>query len=84
MFTNRKHGREEIEALHPSVDPLLADTYGCIVYQEQVMLISSELSGFSLNLADNLRKAMGKKKPEIMEKFSAEFVEGAVKNGCSE
>jgi len=84
MFTNRKHGREEIELLHPSVDPLLADTYGCIVYQEQVMLISSQLSGFSLNLADNLRKAMGKKKPEIMEKFSAQFIEGAVANKCDE
>ncbi|MDF1797589.1 MAG: DNA polymerase III subunit alpha [Planctomycetota bacterium] len=82
MFTNRKHGREEIEALHPKVDPLLSDTYGCIVYQEQVMLISSELANFSLNEADNLRKAMGKKKPEIMEKFSAQFVEGAVSNGC--
>ena len=84
MFTNRKHGREEIAKLHPAVDPLLEDTYGCIVYQEQVMLISSELSGFSLNLADNLRKAMGKKKPEIMEKFSAQFIEGAVANGCEE
>ena len=84
MFTNRKHGREEIEELHPSVDPLLADTYGCIVYQEQVMLISSELAKFSLNKADNLRKAMGKKKPEIMEKFSEDFIHGAVENQCDE
>ncbi|MBC8451122.1 MAG: DNA polymerase III subunit alpha, partial [Planctomycetes bacterium] len=84
MFTNRKHGREEIEKLHPSVDPLLDDTYGCIVYQEQVMLISSELAKFSLNKADNLRKAMGKKKPEIMEKFSADFIQGAVENDCDE
>ena len=84
MFTNRKHGREEIELLHPSIDPLLADTYGCIVYQEQVMLISSQLSGFSLNLADNLRKAMGKKQPEIMEKFSEQFIEGAKANNCDE
>ena len=84
MFTNRKHGREEIELLHPSIDPLLADTYGCIVYQEQVMLISSQLSGFSLNLADNLRKAMGKKQPEIMEKFSAQFIDGAKANDCDE
>ena len=83
MFINRKHGREEIVYPHPILQPILKDTYGCIVYQEQVMLISSELGGFSLNEADNLRKAMGKKKPEIMEKFSAQFVEGAGKNGCA-
>ena len=84
MFTRRKHGEEPISYPHPSIEPILRDTYGCIVYQEQVMLISNVLGSFSLNEADNLRKAMGKKKPEIMEKFAARFVEGAVKNGCAE
>ena len=84
MFVRRKHGEEPISYEHPSMEPILRDTYGCIVYQEQVMLISSALSGFTLNEADNLRKAMGKKKPEIMQKFSEQFVAGAMKNGCAE
>ena len=82
MFVDRKHGREAIDYPHPSVEKILAGTYGCLVYQEQIMLVSVELGGFSLNDADNLRKAMGKKKPEIMQKFSAQFVDGAEKNGC--
>ena len=84
MFVDRKHGREDITYPHESLIPILESTYGCLVYQEQVMLASVDLSGFSLNDADNLRKAMGKKKPEIMQKFSAQFVEGAVANGCDE
>jgi DNA polymerase-3 subunit alpha len=84
MFTRRKHGEEPIRYPHPSLEPILRDTYGCIVYQEQVMLISNALGSFSLNEADNLRKAMGKKKPEIMEQFAAKFVAGATKNGCAE
>jgi len=84
MFIHRKHGLEKIEYPHPSLEPILRDTYGCIVYQEQVMLISNTLADFTLNEADNLRKAMGKKQPEIMNKFSAQFVAGAVKNGCAE
>ncbi|TAJ16065.1 MAG: DNA polymerase III subunit alpha [Planctomycetota bacterium] len=83
MFIRRKHGLEPISYEHPSMEPILRDTYGCIVYQEQVMLISSALSGFSLNEADNLRKAMGKKQPEVMQKFASKFVEGAMKNGCA-
>ncbi|MEL6904709.1 MAG: DNA polymerase III subunit alpha, partial [Planctomycetota bacterium] len=84
MFVDRKHGREEITYPHETLVGILESTYGCLVYQEQVMLASVELSGFSLNDADNLRKAMGKKKPEIMQKFSAQFIEGAVKAGCDE
>jgi DNA polymerase-3 subunit alpha len=84
MFTRRKHGDEAIAVPHPSIEPILRDTYGCLVYQEQVMLISNVLANFSLNEADNLRKAMGKKKPEIMEKFSGQFIAGAVANGCAE
>lgn len=83
MFSRRKHKLEPISYQHPSLEPILRDTYGCLVYQEQVMLISNVLGNFSLNEADNLRKAMGKKKPEIMEKYSAQFVTGAEKNGCS-
>ena len=82
MFIRRKHGEEAIVYEHECLEDILGDTYGCIVYQEQVMLISNKLGSFSLNEADNLRKAMGKKKPEIMQKFSAQFVEGAVANGC--
>ncbi|MEM9803091.1 MAG: DNA polymerase III subunit alpha, partial [Planctomycetota bacterium] len=59
MFVDRKHGREEITYPHESLVPILESTYGCLVYQEQVMLASVDLSGFSLNDADNLRKAMG-------------------------
>ena len=83
MFVDRKHGREAITYDHESLQKILEDTYGCIVYQEQVMLASVELAGFSLNDADNLRKAMGKKKPEIMEKFSSQFLDGAEANGCA-
>lgn len=84
MFIRRKHGEEEVSYPHPALEEVLADTYGCIVYQEQVMLISSKLGGFSLNEADNLRKAMGKKKPEIMQQFAEQFVTGSVGNGCDE
>jgi DNA polymerase-3 subunit alpha len=83
MFIRRKHGQERIEYPHPSLQPILEDTYGCIVYQEQVMLISNALGNFSLNEADNLRKAMGKKQPEILNRFSEQFVSGAVANGCA-
>ena len=80
-FINRKHGREEVTYLHPSLEPLLKETYGVILYQEQVMRIANRLAGFSLNQADNLRKAMGKKKPEIMAKFKDQFMSGSVANG---
>jgi len=83
LYVNRKHGREAVEYEHPVLEGILEETYGCIVYQEQVMRISSDLAGFSLAEADNLRKAMGKKIVAIMEKFSAKFVDGAVENGCS-
>ncbi len=77
-FVNRKHGREPIEYPDPSLEPILEPTYGVMVYQEQIMRISNVLAGFSLEEADNLRKAMGKKKPEVMEKFKAKFIDGAV------
>ncbi|MCG8341249.1 MAG: DNA polymerase III subunit alpha [Chlorobiales bacterium] len=81
LFVDRKHNREPIDYMHPMLEDILKETYGVIVYQEQVMQISQVMGGFSLAKADNLRKAMGKKKPEIMQKFKADFVEGAVKQG---
>ena len=79
-FINCRHGREAVKYLHPMLEPLLKETYGLIVYQEQVMRIANRLGGFSLNEADNLRKAMGKKKPEVMAKFKVQFLNGAIEN----
>jgi DNA polymerase-3 subunit alpha len=78
LFVDRKHGREEIDYMHPMLEEILKETYGVIVYQEQVMQISQVMGRFSLAKADNLRKAMGKKDPKLMQKFKEEFVEGAV------
>ncbi len=83
-FIRRKHGEEPIAYAHPLLESILDDTYGSIVYQEQVMLIANRLGDLSLVEADNLRKAMGKKKPEIMETFSEQFLAGARRNGCPE
>ncbi|MEM7397381.1 MAG: DNA polymerase III subunit alpha [Pseudomonadota bacterium] len=80
-FVNRKHGKEEIETLHPMIEPILAETYGVIIYQEQVMQIAQVLSGYSLGEADLLRRAMGKKIKAEMDKQRVRFVEGAVANG---
>ena len=78
-YIDRKHGREEITYGHNSVKKVLRSTYGVIVYQEQVMQIAQELSGFSLGQADILRRAMGKKKKDEMEKMRKDFIDGAVK-----
>ena len=80
-FVNRKHGTEEIETLHPMIEPILAETYGVIIYQEQVMQIAQVLSGYSLGEADLLRRAMGKKIKAEMDKQRKRFVDGAVANG---
>ncbi|MGD9026495.1 MAG: DNA polymerase III subunit alpha [Methyloceanibacter sp.] len=80
-FVNRKHGKEKIETLHSMIEPILAETYGVIIYQEQVMQIAQVLSGYSLGEADLLRRAMGKKIKAEMDKQRARFVEGAVANG---
>jgi DNA polymerase-3 subunit alpha len=79
-FIERKHGRRKVEYDHPTLEPILKDTYGVIVYQEQVMQISSALAGYSLGKADLLRRAMGKKKADVMAKEKAGFLEGAKKN----
>ena len=77
LYCDRKHGREQVEYLHPSLEELLNDTNGVILYQEQVMRIANQIAGFSMNDADNLRKAMGKKKVELMEKFKDQFISGS-------
>ncbi len=82
-FINRKHGRVPIEYPHPDLEPILKETYGIIVYQEQVMQIASVMAGYSLGEADILRRAMGKKKKELMEQQREKFIEGALKKGYS-
>lgn len=83
-YINRKHGREPIEYDHPWMQEILAETYGIMVYQEQVMQIASKLAGYSLGEGDVLRRAMGKKDAEQMAKERAKFREGALKNGIDE
>src|SRR5580698_6985373 len=80
-FIDRKHGRKSIEYELPELKEMLEETWGVIVYQEQVMQIANRLAGYSLGEADLLRRAMGKKKPEEMAKQRERFVEGAVKAG---
>ncbi|HEV7736713.1 MAG TPA: DNA polymerase III subunit alpha, partial [Chlamydiales bacterium] len=80
-FCNRKHGREEIEIDHPLMKEILSETYGVMVYQEQVMQIASALAGYSLGEGDVLRRAMGKKDKEEMERQRAKFVDGCIEKG---
>lgn len=83
-FIRRKHGIEEVDYLHPSLKHVLEDTYGVMLYQEQVMQIAQILAGYSLADADLLRRAMGKKKPEEMAKQREVFLAGATGNGVDE
>lgn len=83
-FIKRKHGVVPIRYEHPSLEPILKETYGIMVYQEQIMQIASSLAGFSLAQADLLRKAMGKKIPEVMEKERKNFILGCIKNSIKE
>ncbi|MFH0925089.1 MAG: DNA polymerase III subunit alpha [bacterium] len=80
-FIKRKHGKVPIEYDLPELEPVLRDTYGIIVYQEQVMQIASAVAGFTMGQADLLRRAMGKKKHEVMEKQSQVFIAGAKERG---
>ena len=84
MYIDRKHGREEVIYDHPNLEPILENTNGVIVYQEQVMQISQVMAGYSLGGADMLRRAMGKKKPEEMAKQRDIFVAGATAQGIDE
>lgn len=83
-YIERKHGRQEIHYDLPEMEDILKDTYGITVYQEQVMLLSQKLAGFSKGDADVLRKAMGKKQRSVLDKMKAQFIEGAKKNGHPE
>jgi len=83
-FIACKHGHQQARYLHPSLEPILKPTYGVILYQEQVMQIAQVLAGYSLGGADLLRRAMGKKKPEEMEKQGEIFRKGAVERGVDE
>ncbi|MFC5741908.1 DNA polymerase III subunit alpha [Dyella tabacisoli] len=82
-FVARKHGREAVEYPDPRVEPILKETYGIMVYQEQVMQMAQIVGGYSLGGADLLRRAMGKKKLEEMAKERAKFREGAAKDGLT-
>lgn len=83
-FIKRKHGKIPVEYPHPSLEPILKETYGVILYQEQVMQIASVMGGFSLGQADMLRRAMGHKEPEILHQNRETFVDGAVANGVDD
>jgi DNA polymerase-3 subunit alpha len=83
-YIDRKHGRAPVSYLHPDLEPVLRNTHGVILYQEQVMQIAQALAGFTLGRADLLRQAMGKKKPEEMARQREAFVGGAVANGVEE
>jgi len=80
-YAERKHGRKTITYIFPELEEILGETYGIIVYQEQVMRIAVEIAGFSLAKADTLRKAMGKKKQEIIDREGENFIDGAVSKG---
>jgi DNA polymerase-3 subunit alpha len=81
QYVRRKRGQEKVDYLHPMLEPVLWDTYGVIIYQEQVMRIAVEIAGFTLSKADELRKAMGKKNEKKMAELSQQFVEGAIARG---
>ena len=80
-FINRKHGREKIDFAHQVLQPILTETYGIMVYQEQIMKIAQDMAGYSLGQADLLRRAMGKKKVAAMEKHKGQFIEGSMERG---
>jgi DNA polymerase-3 subunit alpha len=81
MYVERKNGRQPVTFDHPLLEPILGETYGIILYQEQVMNIAKTLAGFTLGQADVLRKAMGKKDDALMDKQASLFIEGCVANG---
>jgi len=83
-FINGKHGNGQIHYFLPHLEPILKETYGVILYQEQVMKIAQILAGYTMGEADELRKAVGKKKPELMARHRTKFVDGAVGNGVEQ
>ena len=83
-FVECRHGRKDPQYAHPMLKPILEETFGVILYQEQVMRIANKMGGFTLSEADSLRKAMGKKLPEVMAKYREQFVQGAVAQGIEQ
>ncbi len=83
-YINRKHGREKIEYPLPEMEEILKETYGITVYQEQVMLLSQKLAGFTKGDADHLRKGMGKKKKDVIDQLKEDFITGIKANGFDE
>ncbi|MFH5185659.1 DNA polymerase III subunit alpha [Paenibacillus sp. TAB 01] len=83
-YIQGKHGEIQVEYPHPTLEPILKDTYGIIVYQEQIMQIASRMAGFSLGEADLLRRAVSKKKREVLDEERAHFVKGSVSQGFTE
>jgi len=83
VFVESKHGKREIKYAHPVLEPILNETYGVIVYQEQIMEIAARMAGFTLGQADLLRRAIGKKKMEILDEQRQLFINGCVENGYS-
>jgi DNA polymerase-3 subunit alpha len=81
VYVDRKHGRKQVTYKHPDLERILGDTYGVILYQEQVMQIAATMGGFTLGQADKLRKAMGKKKADIMAEMKVMFLAGAQERG---
>ncbi len=84
LFIERKHGKKKIEYPHDDLQSILENTYGVIVYQEQIIQIASKMAGFSLGEADLLRRAVGKKQKEVLDKERQHFIQGAVKKGYSQ
>ncbi len=83
-FIAGKHGTRKVNYLHPKLEPTLSNTYGVAVYQEQIMQIARDLAGFTMGEADVLRKAMGKKIPQLIKEQKIKFVDGCVKNGINQ
>ena len=79
-YLDRKKGKVRVEYLFPELEPILKETYGIIVYQEQVLLIAAKIAGYSYSEADILRRAMGEKKPSVMKKQKSRFISGAQEN----
>ncbi|MGG3572753.1 DNA polymerase III subunit alpha [Bacillus gobiensis] len=84
VFIDRKHGKQSVDYPHPKLKEILKDTYGVIVYQEQIMRIASEMAGFKLGEADLLRRAVSKKQKSILDKEREHFVNGCLKKGYAE
>ncbi|MBD3177210.1 MAG: DNA polymerase III subunit alpha [Armatimonadia bacterium] len=84
QFVQRRKGKEKVSVIHPMLEPILEETFGVMVYQEQIMRIARDMAGFSMGQADILRSAMGKKKMAIMDRMRPMFIEGAVERGVDE